>query len=330
MPLLLTEAEVRELLSPKELIDAMERALAEFSAGHVTQPVRTALQAGSQRNYFGVMPAYIPGHAPAAAALGVKLVSAFDENTAHGLPTHLATIVLLNPETGGLEAVMDGRYITAVRTAAVSAVAVRRLAREGAKVLAILGSGVQARSHAELLPEVRRFREIRVWSPTAGNLRRFVSDAASATRIPVRAAAIAEEAVRTADVIVLATSSAQPVIQSAWVDAGALVISVGACRPDMRELDPDLTARARLIVDSRAAALVEAGDIVLGIREGRWRETHMAGELGQVILGRVAGRAAADDVVVFKSLGMAVEDVAAAQLAYERATEKDKGREISL
>ena len=176
---------------------------------------------------------------------------------------------------------MDGRYITAVRTAAVSAVAVRLLARDEAKVLAILGSGVQARSHAELLPEVRRFREIRAWSPTPGNLQQFVSARPPSREYPFRAAASAEEAVRGADIIVLATSSAQPVIQSAWVDAGALVISVGACRPDMRELDPELTARARLIVDSRAAALVEAGDIVLGIREGRWGETHIAGELGR-------------------------------------------------
>lgn len=326
MALLLTEAEVRELLAPQELIDAMERALAAFSAGDVMQPVRTALQIGPRRNYFGVMPA----HVPMPAALGVKLVSAFDENTARGLPTHLATIVLLNPETGALEAVMDGRYITAARTAAVSAVAVRRLAREDAKALAIIGSGVQARSHAELLPEVRRFREIRAWSPKPGNLQRFVSDAVSASRIPVRAAASAEEAVRGAEVIVLATSSAGPVIRSASVDAGALVISVGACRPDMREIDPELVARARLMVDSRAAALVEAGDIVLGIREGRWRETHIAGELGEAILGRVAGRTAPDEVVVFKSLGMAVEDVAAAHLAYERAIAKGKGREISL
>jgi ornithine cyclodeaminase/alanine dehydrogenase-like protein (mu-crystallin family) len=330
MALLLTEAEVRELLTPRELIDAMESALAGFSAGDVTQPVRTALQIGPRRNYFGVMPAHIPAHLATAATLGVKLVSAFDENTARGLPTHLATIVLLNPETGALEAVMDGRYITAVRTAAVSAAAVRRLAREDARVLTILGSGVQARSHAELLPEGRRFREIRAWSPTPGNLQRFVSDAASATRIPARAVASAEEAVRGAEVIVLATSSAQPVIRSPWVDAGALVISVGACRPDMREIDPELTARARLIVDSRAAALVEAGDIVLGIREGRWRETHIAGELGEVILGRVAGRTAEDEVVVFKSLGLAVEDVAAAHLAFERAREKRKGREVSL
>jgi ornithine cyclodeaminase/alanine dehydrogenase-like protein (mu-crystallin family) len=183
MALLLSEAEVRELFTPEELIDAMEGALAAYSAGDVTQPVRMALQVGARRNYLGVMPAYVPEHVSMRAALGVKLVSAFAENATRGLPTHLATILLMNPETGALEAVMDGRYITEVRTAAVSAVAVRRLAREGAGVLAILGSGVQARSHAELLTRVRRFREIRAWSPTAGNLERFVSDAA------VRAAA---------------------------------------------------------------------------------------------------------------------------------------------
>jgi ornithine cyclodeaminase/alanine dehydrogenase-like protein (mu-crystallin family) len=326
MALLLTESDVRDLLPASELIDAMDGALAAFSSGHVTQPVRTGIQVGPARHFFGVMPAYLPS----PAALGVKLVTSFDENSACGLPTHLATILLLNPDTGALEVVMDGRYITALRTAAVSAVAVRRLAREDAGTLAILGSGVQARSHVELLPLVRHFCDVRAWSPTPDHLQSFVSDAASLSRVSIHAATGPEQAVRGADVIALVTSSATPVLQNGWVSDGALVISVGACRPHMREMDPALVTRSRLIVDSRAAALVEAGDIVQGIRDGLWTDAHIAAELGEVILQRAPDRGAAGEVVVFKSLGLAVEDMAAAQLVCARARAQGRGRQIFL
>ena len=324
MALLLAESEVRALVPVADLVDVMERALASFSSGQVTQPVRASVD--MQRAFFGVMPAYVG----APPALGAKLVTVFSANAAKGLPALYASIVLLDPETGALAAIMDGRYITAARTAAVSAVAVRHLSPSGPQALAILGSGVQARSHVEALTRIRSCREIRAWSPTPEHLARFVSDAHGLAEPPVRAAASAEEAVRDADVIVLATSSSTPVIQSDWVAAGALVISLGAYQPHMREMDPSLTARARVIVDLRAAALVEAGDIVQGIREGLFTQAHIAGELGEIVLGRVPGRHSMDEVLIFKSLGMAVEDVAAAQLAYTRAVERRIGRETSL
>jgi len=324
MALLLAESEVRALVPVADLVDVMERALASFSSGQVTQPVRASVD--MQRAFFGVMPAYVG----APPALGAKLVTVFSANAAKGLPALYASIVLLDPETGALAAIMDGRYITAARTAAVSAVAVRHLSPSGPQALAILGSGVQARSHVEALTRIRSCREIRAWSPTPEHLARFVSDAHGLAEPPVRAAASAEEAVRDADVIVLATSSSTPVIQSDWVAAGALVISLGAYQPHMREMDPSLTARARVIVDLRAAALVEAGDIVQGIRDGLFTEAHVAGELGEIVLGRVPGRHSMDEVLIFKSLGMAVEDVAAAQLAYTRAVERRIGRETSL
>ncbi len=177
---------------------------------------------------------------------------------------------------------------------------------------------------------MKPFREVRAWSPTPEHLARFVADAASLTDAAVHGAATAEEAARGAAVIVLATSSATPVVQSDWIAPGPLIISLGAYRPEMREMDPVLVARARVIVDSRAAALVEAGDIVQGIREGRFSAAHIAGEIGEVVLGRIPGRRTADDVVIFKSLGMAVEDVAAAQLTYQRAREKGSGLEIAI
>lgn len=313
MALLLTESDVRELLPIPDLISAMELALAAFSGGDVRQPVRTAIQVGADRAFFGLMPAYVER----PAALGAKLVTVFEANAKKGLPTHLATILLLDPETGALLAVMDGRYITQVRTAAVSAVAVQRLARADGAVLAILGSGVQARSHVEVLRHVRQFPETRAWSPTAEHLRRF------ATESRVQPAADAEEAVRDAGVVVIATSSAAPVIENDWVAPGTLVISLGAYRPDMREMDSALVLRARVFVDSRAAAVVEAGDIVQNSKE-------ISGELGEVILGRVPGRTSEQDVVIFKSLGMAVEDVAAAHLVYDRARQLGKGTEIRV
>ena len=326
MAILLTDSDVRKLLPIAGLADVMERALASFSSGQVNQPVRASVHVDKQQAFFGVMPAYLS----TPPALGAKLVTVFSGNAARGLPALYATIVLLDPDTGALAAIMDGRYITAARTAAVSAVAVRYLSCQSARVLAILGSGVQANSHVEALCGIKSFQEIRVWSPTPERLARFVSDAGASVQPPVRIAANAEDAVRGAGVIVLATSSATPVIQSDWVAPGALVISLGAHEPGMREMDPTLTARARLIVDSRAAALVEAGDIVQGIREGHFTDAHVAGELGEVILGRVPGRRAGDETIIFKSLGMAVEDVAAAQLVLARATEQGIGLEISL
>lgn len=321
MPVWLNETDVRAVLRPVELIDAMEDALSAFSAGQVDQPVRTAMEIG-ERSFFALMPARYPGE----SILGAKLVTVVPSNAARGLHTHLAVISLFDPETGELLAVMDGRYITEIRTAAASAVSVRHLARKDAAVLAILGTGVQARSHRDLLPRVQGFREIRVWSPTREHVERFATEAGGL----VRPAASAAEAVRGADIVVLATSSVTPAIDAGWVRAGAHVIAIGACRPSQRELDPVLMARARLIVDSRAAALVESGDIVQSIREGRFGPEHIAGELGEVVAGLKPGRTSEDQVTLFKSLGLAVEDVTAAGLAYRRAIESGRGLAVEL
>jgi ornithine cyclodeaminase/alanine dehydrogenase-like protein (mu-crystallin family) len=323
---LLTEAQVRGVLPMADLIQAMEGALARFSAGDVQQPVRTVLTVGPARAFFGVMPAYVPE----PAALGAKLVTVYHTNEERGLPSHLATILLLDPDTGSLLALMDGRYITEARTAAVSAVSARYLSRPEAATLAVIGSGVQARSHLEALALTRPLSQVRVWSPRAANRDRFVREMDAVLPGRLRAVDDPRAAVGGADLVVLATSSASPVIEDAWVSDGAHVISVGACRPDQREMDPALVARARLFVDSRAAALVESGDVVLGMREGRFTDTHLAGELGEVVLGRTAGRTGAAQVTIFKSLGMAVEDVVAADLALRRAVETGSGTELTM
>jgi alanine dehydrogenase len=326
MPLLLSEHDVRIVLTMDDLIAAMEEALAQFSTGGVQQPLRTVLQVGAQPAFFGVMPAFTTD----PPALGTKLVTVFGSNAAAGLPTHLATMVLLDPGTGELLAVMDGRYITEARTAAVSAVSVKQLARDDAGVLAIVGSGVQARSHLEALARVRPLTDIRVWSPSRERREQFVRDMRSHVGAPLRATSSVDDAVRGANLIALVTSSREPVLRSGQVADGTHICAVGACRPDQREMDTALVARGRLYVDSRAGALAEAGDIVLPIAEGALEPSTIAGELGEVLAGRATGRTSRTDLTIFKSLGMAVEDVAAARLAYERAAARGIGRGFVL
>jgi ornithine cyclodeaminase len=348
---LLTEADVRSVLSMDDLIETMTSALRRFSTGQVVQPVRPTIPIADD-SFFATMPAYVregaavrSGSDPgltllaAPAALGAKLVTVFGGNALKGLHSHLASIVLLDPETGALLALLDGRYITEARTAAVSAVSSRLLARKTAQSVAILGTGVQARSHLDALSRVHRLRQVSVWSPNKLHREAFVDEAKSATKKSARsdpgltlsAVDHAGEAIVGADIVVLATSSPAPVVENGWVKPGAHVISVGACRPTQREMDPALVARARLFVDSRAAALVESGDVVLGIQEGRFGADHIVAELGELLGEETAdGRRSDTEVTVFKSLGLAVEDVTAAELAYRRAVERGVGQELTL
>ena len=331
---LLTEADVRAVLTMDDLIETMASALRRFSTGRVVQPVRAVIPVGVAAGadaFFASMPAYV-GAAENGndASLGAKLVTVFGGNAARGLHTHLATIVLLDPQTGALLALLDGRYITESRTAAVSAVSSRLLARKTAASLAILGSGVQAGSHLEALSRVHKLRQVTVWSPNAERRDGFVvRSRPHVGGTAIKAAEHPGEAVVGADVIVLATSSATPVLDNGWVKPGAHVISVGACRPTQREMDPALTARARLFVDSRAAALVESGDVVMGIAEGRFGPDHIVAEIGELVNG-AAARRSDTEVTIFKSLGLAVEDVTAADLAYRRACERGIGQELML
>lgn len=309
-----------------DLIEAMARALAAYSSGGAIQPVRTTIQVNADPSFFAIMPASLA----APTALGAKLVTVYPANHAKRLPSHLATILLLDAATGALEALVDGRYITEARTAAVSAVSVRHLAKPTAHVLAIIGSGVQARSHLEAIQCVRDLTEVRVWSPTPAHVSAFVSEARRKTALDVRAATDAASAVRGADLIVLATGSHVPVIRGEDVADGAHICGVGACRPDQREMPTPLVARGRVFVDARAGALAEAGDLLLPMSEGAFGKDHIAGELGEVVLGRIAGRPASSAVTIFKSLGMAVEDVAAAALVTERAKATGIGQSFDL
>src|SRR5499427_2277474 len=240
-PIFLDEAQVRKHLRIADLIPAMEKALIDFSGGKVTQPVRSIISINPPGGFLGLMPALTPD------GLGLKAVTFYPSNAERGIPTHMATIFLVDRQTGAPLAIMDGRLITEMRTAAVSAAATKLLASPDAKVLAILGSGVQARSHVGALRLVRQFDEIRVWSPTKEHADQFASEI-SATAMS------AEKAVRGADVVVTVTNSKEPVLQGSWLKPGCHVNAVGACRPDWRELDDEVMANV-ILVDSREAAL---------------------------------------------------------------------------
>lgn len=285
----LDEPAVQARLRYEDLIPAVAKALAALSAGQVVQPVRSVLPVAPHRGFFAVMPAY-------AGALGAKLVTFYPHNV--GTHTHHALIVMFKAETGEPLAVMDGRLITEMRTAAASAVATDRLARPDAAVLGIIGSGVQAKSHLAALGHVRRFKEVRVWSPR--------NAPAFARRHGVQAVAGAADAVRGADVVVVAASSTTPVLQGHWLSPGTHVNAIGATRPEWRELDDDLVTTARVFVDSREAALRESGDVIAARSE--------VTEIGAVVSGAAQGRRNAQEITLFKSVGVAVEDVAAASL----------------
>jgi ornithine cyclodeaminase/alanine dehydrogenase-like protein (mu-crystallin family) len=296
MPPFLDEEQVRRHLRMEQLIPAMEKALIDFSGGRVIQPVRSVIPVNPPGGFFGLMPALTDG-------LGVKIVTFYPPNADRGIPTHMAMIFLVNPETGSPLAVMDGRLITEMRTAAVSAVATRLLAPEDARVLAILGSGVQARSHNEALGLVRHFQEVRVWSRMQNHAEKFAEEIGGE-------AMSAQAAVKEADVVVVATSSTTPVLHGSWLKPGSHVNAVGACRPDWRELDDDAMANV-VFVDSTEAAMKESGDIILS-------GAKLYAELGEALTGKIDSRR--DETTIFKSLGMAVEDIAAAMLVYRSAT----------
>ncbi len=294
MILTLSEADVANVLKYEQLIPAMEKALSAFSAGRVIQPVRNMLTIEEGKRFLGIMPAV------AEDGMGAKLVCFFPKNAGTQVPTHLAMIMLFEPGTGRPLAFLDGRLITEMRTAAVSAAVTKYLAPDNARVLALLGGGVQARAHLQALRHVCQFEEVRVWSRTSDRAQRFAAlHGAKAMDL--------EPAVRGADVIVTATNALEPFLKGTWIKQGAHVNAVGSPRPTWRELD-DTAMHNTLIVDSREAVLKESGDVILS-------KAPIFAEAGELFIGsKVPERSA---TTVFKSVGIAVEDIAAARLVYD-------------
>jgi thiomorpholine-carboxylate dehydrogenase len=294
MVLILSETDVAKVLTYHELIPAMERALSAYSAGRVIQPVRNMLTIEENKRFLGIMPAVTDD------AMGAKLVSFFPKNAGSQLPTHLAMIMLFEPQTGQALACLDGRLITEMRTAATSAAVTKQLAPGDRKVLTLLGSGVQAHAHLEALGHVCQFDEVRVWSRTPDRAKAF------AARSGARAMDL-EPAVRDADLIVTTTNAIVPFLKGEWLKAGAHVNAVGSPRPTWRELD-DVAMHNTLIVDSREAVLKESGDVILS-------KAPIFAEAGELFTGlKTPPRAA---TTIFKSVGLAVEDIATARLVYD-------------
>jgi len=314
--ILLSEAEVRELLDPDELVDALAAAHRDLSAGDASMPPRIAAMVQERQGLLGVMPAYLP-----SAGLACKLVTLFPQNIDRH--THQAVIVVFDPEHGTPVAVMDGTYITATRTAAGSALATRLLAREDAEVLALLGTGVQARSHARALPRVRPFGEIRV----AGRDRTKAEALAAEIGPHARAVSSWEEAIRGSDVVAATTHATEPIVRREWLPPGVHVNSVGL-NPSGREVDDKTVADALLVVESRESALAPppaGAPELVGVSPA---DVHA--ELGELVAGTRPGRSSQDEITLYKSVGVAVQDVAAAALVLAAAKERSVGRAIEL
>lgn len=307
-------AEVERLLPMPVCIDAMADAFRCLARGGADQPLRTTIALPEGAGSLYVMPARLDR----PATTGVKLLSIVPANEGTGQPSHQGVVVMFDPVHGQVVALLDAAAITAIRTAAVSALATRLMAREDATDLAMIGSGVQARSHLEAMMAVRPIRRVRVWSPDRGRREAWADWARGTHRVEISAAESAEQAVGGADLVCLVTSSPGPVVYGPWLRPGTHVNAVGAHTPATRELDTASIRNARLVVDLRSAALAEAGDLLIPIAEGAITADHIAAELRELVTGAVTGRESVDEITVFKSLGLAIEDVAAASAILER------------
>jgi len=324
--LLVRKSDVPRLLPMRDCMEAMLGALQSLARGEAILPLRQVLLLPGGNGAFATMPAVLTS----GGAIGLKAITVIPGNHGTELDSHQGAVLLFEAERGRLLAIMDASSITAMRTAAVSGVATRALAREDAGDLAILGTGVQALSHLEAMAEARRLRRVRAWSRDPVGVRRFAAQASAQAGIRVEAAASAREAVLGADLVCTVTASREPVLRGEWLSPGAHVNAVGASLPTARELDTAAIVAARLFVDRRESAWNEAGDLLVPKAEGAISDDHIRAELGEVLVGSHPGRSSPDEITVFKSLGLAVEDVAAAQRIYQNARQSGAGTFIEL
>jgi len=322
--LVLSQKDVEALLPMSECIDVMQAALAATSRGDAVLPLRQMVWKSDRTGMVGLMPAYLGE----PASLGLKVVSIFPGNEGTEFDSHQGVVMLFDTEHGTPLVVMDASSITAIRTAAVSGAATRALARPEAGDLAILGSGVQAASHLQAMAAVRPLRRVRVWSREAAHARAFAEAQAAHVRVALEPMSTPEAAVRDADLLCTTTAAPEPIVRGEWLAAGAHLNAIGACFPKTRELDTEAMARARLYVDRRESALHEAGDLLIPIQEGRLTEAHIVGELGELFLGRVPGRLDSSEITLFKSLGIAIEDLAAADHVLRKARAAGRGTSL--
>jgi ornithine cyclodeaminase/alanine dehydrogenase-like protein (mu-crystallin family) len=325
--LVLDSSQIRELLPMRDCIELMADALSALERGEVFQPLRTIIRPPEARGLLGLMPAYRTGE---HGAFGMKAICVFPGNPAMGKDAHQGAVMLFSRETGEFMALMNASEITAIRTAAVSAVATRLLAREDAHQLGIIGAGVQARTHLAALDAVCSIKHARVACRNIEHAHELVREMQPRFSFSIEAVKTNEEAVRGADLIVTATSSQEPVLNKDWISPGAHINAIGTHSPNSREIDGATMAAARIFVDRRESAINESGDYLLAAKEGLISTDSIVAEVGELLIGTKAGRNSVDEITVFKSLGLAIEDVACAAYLYGKALAQNYGTWVNL
>lgn len=320
--LILNSSQIKELLPMPDCIEVMADALSALARDEVYQPLRSIIRPPAARGLLGLMPAYRTGE---QGAFGLKAICVFPENPSQGKDAHQGTVTLFSRDTGELLALMNASEITAIRTAAVSAVATRLLARENAEVLGIIGAGVQARTHLAALATVRSIKRARVAARNLSHAERLAAEMQPSFPFPIEPVKTNEQAVRDADIVVTATSSQEPVINKDWLAAGAHINAIGTHSPGSREIDSATMAAARIFVDRRESALNESGDYLLAAKERLITPDSILAEIGELLIGAKSGRTSETDITLFKSLGLAIEDVACAEYLYRKAQAQDTG-----
>ena len=327
--LVLSQSEIRELLPMDACMGLMEDVLQSLDRGEALNPLRWAMRLGPQAKPGSIL-GMMPGATDDPRTVGLKVVTVMPGNHGTNLDTHQGLVALFDPDTGVPLAILDGSEITATRTAAVSGVATRALARTDAGDLAILGSGVQARTHLAAMAVARDLRRVRVFSPSRQNREAFAERESKRHGMTVEAVGSARDAVEGADLVCTTTSAREPVLMGEWLAPGCHVNAAGACVPKARELDTQAVVRSRLYVDRRESLLNEAGDFLIPRDEGAVGDDHLVGELGALLAGKCTGRRSDDEITLFESLGIAVEDLATAHYLVGRAREAGVGTEVDL
>ena len=320
--LVLSHAQVLELLPIKECIAVMREALIALAAGEAHQPLRTIIRPPDASGVMGLMPAYMSGGRP---AFGLKAICVFPGNPAKGKDAHQGAVLLFSAETGDLLAIMNASAITAIRTASVSAVATDLLARLDACNLAIIGSGVQARSHLVAMSQVRIIKRCRIASRHIEHARKFSEEMRADFSFRLEPVGTVDEALEGADLIVTATTAVEPIVRREWLLAGAHLNVVGSSTPNAREVDSETMAAASLFVDRRESTINEAGDYLFAVRDGVIGPDHIRAEIGEVLRGDKPGRTSQEEITLFKSLGLAIEDLFAAEYVYRKAKQANVG-----
>jgi len=328
MPLLLSRKDVESILTMDDCLQAVETAFGELARGKAVMPQRSVIPIPEHKGIYLAMPGYIGGD---MNALGLKVVTVYPNNPSkYELPTILGTLMLCDPATGKAIAIMDAGYLTAVRTGAASGVATKYLAREDSKVCTVFGAGVQARKQLEAVHIIRPMEKVYVNDIAEEAMESFASDLGSSLGVEIIPSKDVEKSVRESDIIVTASSSHDPVFDGNWLKSGTHVNNIGSHTPDAREIDTTTVKRSKFVADLKEANLAEAGDILIPIKEGAVTEDHIYASLGEIVVGDKPGRENAEEITVFKSCGLAIQDVSTALAIYDAAREKGVGTEVEL